>query len=155
MVVTLAQFAVFFGYLLIVHNRFGIQESISKSAYAWESQKRDRKYYFMAMCWALAILNLFQDMGTWGFLTSASLFFTGITTDFLENRAHSLYLHYVGAIGAISCSLIGLWALHGIWIPAIVFVIASVITYRFSGKNYIWWIEVEAFILILTGYRMR
>lgn len=149
--ITALQFIVFFGYLFIIYKRFGILQSISHSAYKWVGYKR---YWFMAMCWLLAGLNLAQGMGGYGVLTSTGLLFAGITVRYLDNPAHSLYLHYIGAKIAIISAFLGLIFLHGIILPLGLFALSCVLIIKFS-KNPIWWLEVTAFSLILSGYALR
>lgn len=148
--ITLAQFIVFTTYLVVIYKRFSVLESISHSSYEFVGDKR---YWFMAMCWALAFLNLAQGMEGWGVATSAGLLFAGITINW-EQRP-SYYIHFAGAVTAILSSLIGLYILNDIIAPTILLVFFALITYLFNVKNWLWWIEVQAFLLILIGYTMR
>gem|GEM_PF-4301487 len=148
--ITIAQLTIFIVYIIVTYRLFGIPDSISSTAYHFGE---DRKYYFMLMCWALAFLNLFQGMEGWGFLTSAGLLFTGVTMEYRENLAHSKILHGVAAGIAISSALIGLGLLYDVWLPLVLFLSLSIIL--FNKENAIWWIEIIAFLLILTGYILK
>ena len=149
--ITLAQFSVLTLYLIIIYKRFGILESISHSSYEWLGNER---YWFLVMCWVLGFLNLAQGMGGWGFWTSAGLFATGITVKWMESGSVEFYLHSIGAVTAVLVGFIGLWVVHGIWIPFAIFAVIASITWN-ALPNRIWWIEVQAFLLILIGYMLR
>ena len=148
MVITALQILVLSAYLLAVYNRYGILQSISHSTYKWVGNQR---YWFTAMCWSLGALNLAQGMEGWGVLTTAGLMFAGITVDWMK---FARGLHFVGAVLAIFGSFIGIWVMHGITIPFGIFLIMAFSTYHFT-RNYVWWIEIQAFALILISYALR
>ena len=149
--ITALQFAVLTLYLLVVTKRFGILESISHSTYSWLGNER---YYFTAMCWILAGLNLGQGMEGWGVLTAGALGFTGITVNWMESGSSAFWVHSVGAFTAILSAFIGIWVLHGIWIPFALFALMAIATYL-TSRNFVWWIEIQAFALILISYMLR
>lgn len=146
--ITLAQFAVFTTYLIVIWKRFEILESISSSTYEWIGNQR---YWFTAMCWGLGVLNLFQGMGGWGVLVALAMGVTGITINYRENGRT---LHNIGAVTAILGGLIALWVVNGVWLPLGLFIPIAICLW-FIANNRIWWIEIVAFGLILIGYILR
>jgi len=144
--VTALQFVVFSVYLLFVYKRFEILESISHSTYEW-----NEPYLFTLMCWSLAVLNLLQGMEGWGVLTSAGLMFAGITVDWMNTGG---WLHFIGAVTAIVSAFVGVFVMYGIWLPFAIFVVIATLTYL-NKVNWLWWVEVQAFMLILISYLLR
>lgn len=149
--VTILQAFVFFGYLTLIYDRFGLLESVSHSTYEWVG---NRRYRFMAMCWTLAILNLFQGMGVWGVATTVGLLATGVTLDWKGDVAWKNWMHLIGAVTAILSGLLGLYFVHGMVLPIVLFLASCYPMYRVS-RHYVWWLEVIAVALILIGYAMR
>ena len=148
--ITLAHFAVLSAYLIVIYKKFGFLDSISHSTYRWEG---DQAYYFMAMCWALAFLNLAQGMEGWGVLTSAGLLFTGITIKWMDDST-GFWVHTIGAIVTVLAPFIGIWIMHGIFIPFGIFAMLAVASYFILNK-FVYWIEIQAFGLILISYSLR
>jgi hypothetical protein len=146
MAITALQFVVFSVYLLFVYKRFEILESISHSTYEW-----NEPYLFTLMCWSLALLNLFQGMQGWGVLTSVGLMLAGITVDWM-NKHNTI--HFIGAVTAILSAFVGVFVMYGIWIPFAIFVVVATLTY-INKVNWLWWVEVQAFMLILISYLLR
>ena len=104
----------------------------------------------MAMCWSLAFLNLFQGMGAWGIATSAGLIMTGIAMDW-QGELYKRITHMVGAVLAISAGLVGLFFVHGVYLPVLIFCIGIYPIYK-ATDDFVWWIEVMAVTLILIAY---
>jgi hypothetical protein len=144
--VTALQFVIFSVYLLFVYKRFEILESISHSTYEW-----NEPYLFTLMCWSLALLNLLQGMEGWGVLTSAGLMFAGITVDWMNTGG---WVHFIGAVTAILSAFVGVFVMYGIWIPFAIFVVVATLTY-INKVNWLWWVEIQAFMLILISYLLR
>jgi hypothetical protein len=144
--ITALQFVVFSVYLVFVYQRFEILESISHSTYEW-----NEPYLFTLMCWSLALLNLFQGMEGWGVLTSAGLMFAGITVNWMNTGG---WVHFIGAVTAIVSAFVGVFVMYGIWIPFAIFMVVAILTYL-NKVNWLWWVEVEAFMLILISYLLR
>ena len=136
--------------MLFIIQRYGILPSISDSTYRLEGQSR---WLFLAFLWSVGFLNLFQGLGAWGFWATACLLFAGITIDHREQGANTRVIHIVGATGAIIFSLIGLWVIYEIWFPVVLIGIFTYILY--NHKNFIWWIEIAAFVVIYGAYLLR
>lgn len=148
--ITSLQLVIITTYVTFIYRRYGVLTSISASTYYLE--KNDR-YYFLGFLWAISILNLFQGMEEFGFLTACGLIFTGITIDHESSGAHTDRVHQVGTIGAIIAAFSGLYFLYGMWIPTAILLTGVAVLYR--TKNFIWWIEIVAFALILGSYYLR
>ena len=59
-------------------------------------------------------------------------------------------IHYLGAVLGIVLSLGGL-LLNGIWLPLVIWVLGSGIMRYLKIQNFIWWVEMLAFITIIGG----
>ena len=149
-IITLLQILVITIYVAFIYKRYGKLASISASTYYLEGNDR---WYFLAFLWSVAFLNLFQGMEVYGFLGAAGLMFTGITIDHESSAAHTDRVHQVGTVGAIIAMFIGLWVIHGMWIPTAVLAISTALLYK--NRYFIWWIEIIAFALVMISYLLR
>lgn len=150
MLISSLQLIVFSTYIIYIATRFGILESISDSTYYLRGQE---KWYFLIFLWSLGVLNLFQGLELYGFLSTAGLFFTGITIKHKSFRAFTRSVHILGAVSAISLAMIGLALIHNMWWIFIPTIMSALVLIR--DKNIIWWIEVVAFISIIIGYFLK
>lgn len=156
LLITVLQLLVFISYVGYVWYKFGVLEAISTSAKKFNGND---KLWFLAFCWSLGFLNLFQGMEGWGFGTMAGLMFTGITFKFYENIAHGKLLHIVAAAVAIILGFVGLGVLHDMWWLMVLygFIIALILVdpYIYINSKKLWWVEVFGFLIIMFGYYIR
>lgn len=150
MILTLTQAVIFTAYLFFIKRRYGKLTSISASTY---SLKGNERWYFLLFLWSLAILNVFQGLSVWGFLTSAGLLFTGITINHDGDFKPENTLHTIAAIASIAIAALGMFFLHGMLFPAVVLTICTLTL--FKNRTFIWDIEVIAFYTILFSYLLR
>jgi len=90
------------------------------------------------------------------FISGSGLCFVGAATNFLSKGAHTNVVHYVGAFLGIAGALFGLWFDYGILFPLIVFgggTIFVLVTDKIENK--IWWVEILAFVTIISGLLWR
>ena len=150
MIVTLAQIAVFFGFIAYIVKRFGIITSISDSVYFFKTNER---VYFTIALWTIALLNYFQPMDMYGAVASGMLFFTGVTINFKSNAAHGNIVHYLSAGTALLISVLGLMIMHGLWYLPIPIILLCGLAYYLGGfKYFVWWLEIIVFVHIMIGY---
>lgn len=148
--ITLVQLAVFLGYAWYIYQRYGILTSISASTY---TLPREEKWKFVAFLFTVGLLNVFQEMGMYGALSMAGLMFTGVTLNHASSAAHTDKVHFVGTVGAIVATFIGLWVLHGMWLPLVI--VAGAAAALYHTKNFIWWIEIIAMSVAMGAYLFR
>jgi len=148
--ITILQAVIFTAYLFFIKRRYGKLTSISASTYYLEKLER---WWFLGFLWSLAILNLFQGMEQWGFLTSVGLIFTGLTIDHDGNFKTENTLHTIAAISAIVVGALGMFFMYGMLFPMVTIGIATLTL--FKNKTFIWDIEVIAFYIILFSYLLR
>jgi len=146
--ITSLQLVIIVIYVSFIYRRYGVIGSISTSSYKLKGQER---WYFTAFLWGIAILNLFQGLGLYGVITTAGLIFSGITIE--HRRFGGRQFHYVGTIIAILAAFSGLFFLYGMWIPTVALLVGIALLYK--NENFIWWIEIVAFGLVLGSYYLR
>ena len=78
------------------------------------------------------------------------LFWVGTYTQFRDETPIKGTIHYLGAVLGIVLSLVGL-SLNGIWLPLIIWIVGSGLLKLVKIKNWIWWVEILAFLVIIFG----
>lgn len=147
MIETTIQLIVFTAYIIFLIRRFGVLESISKSAYALQGRS---KFIFTIVLVVLAIANINQPIGVFANITTLGLFFTGATVTFKRKGTATPILHYIGAGSAIVSAMIGLAVIHGLYW---VFLPTALVLIKLrEDARLIWWIELAAFYSIILGY---
>ena len=149
MIVTTLQIIVLLIFINYLVNTFGVLPSISNSTYRL---RKNERFYFTLTIWTIAFLNYFQPMEMYGALASGLLFFTGATIVYKNEHGFSREIHYISAVLAIVVTLIGLYVLHGFWLPTILTLILSLPFYIYDKKNIIWWFELVTFSIIFLTY---
>lgn len=147
---TTLQLLIFFGYTYFIYQRYGKLTSISASTYNLQGLE---KWYFLAFLGSVGTLNFFQELGAWGFFAGAFLWFAGITINHAEPKGHSDIVHAIGTVGAIVLTYLGLWILHGFWIPTALLALCIALLYK--DKYFIWWIEIIAMSIAMITYFFR
>lgn len=145
--VTLAQILILVLYVGFIWKRYGVLSSISASTYELEGQS---KYLFWAFLVSIGFLNLFQGLGVYGFLATASIAFTGTTVDHASSSAYTSQVHLIATVLAVVFSYVGLIAVHGAWLPLGFLVAGGVIASQ--QDNWIWWAEIWAFAVLFATY---
>lgn len=155
MIITSIQALVFVSYIGYIIYRFGVLPSISESWYKLETLRIGP--LFTLFCWTLSSLMLFQTNETtgWFFASGAGLAFVGAATMFKWSGAHTDKVHGLGAVFGIAGALIGLGVEYNNWMPTGVFVAIGAILSAFKVKNTIWWVEIVAFLCVISGLFYR
>jgi|AntRauTorckE6833_2_1112554.scaffolds.fasta_scaffold00137_57 hypothetical protein len=146
---TILQLVVFIAYIWYIVKRFGVLESISDSTYNLEGSSRA---WFLGFLGSIGILNLAQPMGMFGAIAMALLWFTGTTISHKSPNGYTRIIHIISAVGAISISFVGLFILHGLWIPSAIVVAIAPVIYLKDRSRFVWWVECVAFIALITTY---
>ena len=153
--ITLAQAAIFIAYISFIISKYGVQPSISESFY--KLQETRLGFLFTLFCWGLASLMIFQSNETTPlfFFSAVGLGFVGTATLFKWSGAMTDKVHGAGAGIGIACGLAGLYFEYHMWEPFVGFILATGALLLLKVKNHIWWIEIMAFIAIITGLLLR
>lgn len=155
MIITSLQALVFLFYIGFIVYRFGVLPSISESWYKLEPFRMG--FLFTLFCWSLSMLMLFQTNETTGlfFASGTGLGFVGAATMFKSTAALTDKVHGAGAVVGILSALLGLGVEYNNWIPMAVFVGIGATLSAFNVKNKIWWIEIVAFLCVISGLFYR
>jgi hypothetical protein len=89
------------------------------------------------------------------FFSGAGLAFVGAASEFKWTGANTHIVHYLGAVLGIGCASMALYFESGLWQPAISIVLFSAFCSINKTKNAIFWVEIVAFVAIITGLIVR
>lgn len=144
--IPIIQTIVFFIYLIFLVKRYGVLDSISDSWY----QEGEQNYLFILFLLGIGIPAILLLEPAF-IITGSLLCVVGAMAAFKLNKFVGT-IHAVATTGAIIAALVGT-AIHGIWFPAIIAGLATlVINHKgFQIKNTTWWTEVACFLAIELG----
>ena len=135
---------------ILWRNNWKVLHSVSDSWYILKQKEYHEEILFTIFTYLLGIGLILQYYHSFlFFIGGMGLFWVGTQTQF---RGESIKgtIHYVGAVLAIVLSLIGLLT-QGVWIPLLICGIGGGIMYLTKIKNFIWWVEMLAFLTIIVG----
>jgi hypothetical protein len=144
-IITYIQLAIFIFYVGYVWLKVGVLPSISESYY----QINERWMFTIILCWGLGLSNVMRG-SEWYFFSGAALCFTGAASSF-KDWSVTKHVHNAGAVLCILLSIIGL-AYQGVYYTAVPIVAFSLVAILSKMPNRIWWIEVVAFLSIISGF---
>lgn len=152
MILTLIQGLIFISYITFLLIKFGKPlPSISDS---WYQLKGLENSLFTWFCWGIGFLMFFQTNGNspFFFISGVGISLVGVATMFKLDKYTSI-IHSTGAIICIFSAFIGLWVERDIFLPFILFgATASILSLKsLKIKNKTWWVEIVAFLYIITG----
>jgi len=142
-------FPIYVTYILW-RNNWKVLHSISDSWYILKKQETHEEILFTIFTYLLGIGTLLQYyIHPLFFLAGMGFFWVGTQTQF---RGESIKgtIHYIGAVLGIFLSLFGL-LLNGVWLPPLIMFIGLVGIRHFKIPNFIWWVEILAFLTIIGG----
>jgi len=148
------QTLLFLSYLGMLFIRFRRPlPSISESWY----QLGRQKHLFTLFCVLVGMLMFFQTDGSTGFyfMSGVGLCFTGVAAEFRSRAAHTNIVHYVGAVMFMLGGLLGLYFESGLLWPLVLTILGILTLSFFKARNLIFWAEIWAGVLILSGLYMR
>lgn len=153
MITTLVQTLVFTTYITFLY--LYCKKTLSSISQSYYELPNSISYLFTFFCWGIGVPMIFQG-GPLFFISGAGLCFVGASTNFLSKGAHTNIVHYVGAFLGIVGALLGLWIEYDIIFPSIIFSGGTITLLVLKQiKNKIWWIEILAFVNIITGLLCR
>ena len=143
-------------YILYIlwRNNWKVLHSVSDSWYKLKQHERHEEIFFTIFTYFLGIGTLLQYyLHPIFFLAGMGFFWVGTQTQF---RGESIKetIHYLGAVLGIGGSLIGL-GLTFSWIPLLIMLGGVGIMKLLKITNFLWWVEILAFILVIGGLWVR
>ena len=138
---------------ILWRNNWKVLHSISDSYYMLKKKEQHEEILFTLFTFFLGIGLILQYYHSFLFFPAGmGLFWVGTQTQFKSTVSIKGTIHYIGAVLAIVLSLIGL-GLNDVWFPLLLMGIGSPIIYvvREDEKDWIWWIEILAFLTIIWG----
>lgn len=139
-------------YILYIlwRNNWKVLHSVSDSWYILKGHERHEEIYFTIFTYFLGIGTLLQYyLHPLFFLGGMGFFWVGTQTQFRGESVKET-IHYLGAVLGIGCSLIGL-GLTLSWIPLLLLLLGGGIMKLLKITNFLWWIEMLAFLVIIIG----
>ena len=135
---------------ILWRNNWKVLHSVSDSWYILKQHERNEEILFTIFTYFLGIGTLLQYyIHPLFFFAGMGFFWVGTQTQF---RGISIKetIHYLGAVLGIGGSLIGL-GLTFSWIPLLLMLIGGGIMKLLKINNFLWWVEILAFILVIVG----
>lgn len=135
----------FFGYITFLLIKF--KEPLSSISESWYALKKLGPL-FTLWCFGLAIiLAMYSEVLL--FLAGASLGFVGAAAMFKDKMID--VIHYVGATFSILFGFLYICLYANLWSLLVVFIFFVSMMLLKGTKNIIWWAELLAFALIVSG----
>ncbi len=139
-------------YILYIlwRNNWKVLHSVSDSWYVLKQKERNEEILFTIFTYFLGIGTILQYyLNPIFFIGGMGFFWVGTQTQF---RGESIKetIHYLGAVLGIGGSLIGL-SLIGVWVPLLIMLVGGGIMKLLKINNFLWWVEILAFILVIGG----
>ena len=143
----------FFGYVIYIWKRYGIQSSVSESYYRLP---RNLQWLFTLAAWGYALPAMIIGLDLTGnglvFLAGTGIAFVGASPAFKGiNMEHTV--HVIGALVGITAAQLFL-IVEGYWYITLLFAIFSGLAFisKYFYNNFIWWVEILAFLSVSITY---
>lgn len=144
----------FFGYISYIYKKFGILPSISESYYHLPLKL---KFLFTLFCYFISIpsmmLGILLKDSVLMLLAGISISFVGATSTFKDKLTRPI--HIISAITGIILSNLAIMINFNLLYVSLIFLFLSVIIFLLRKKyfkNYVWWIEILAFLSIFYTF---
>lgn len=135
---------------ILWRNNWKVLHSVSDSWYVLKQHERHEEILFTIFTYFLGIGTLLQYyIHPLFFLAGMGFFWVGTQTQF-KGESIKETIHYLGAVLGIGLSLIGL-GLTFSWIPLLLMLVLGGIGKLLKITNFLWWVEILAFILVIGG----
>lgn len=139
-----------YSYWLAEVKGYGVLTSVSASSYVLP---KDERKIFYGVLTVVGLINMAMvlTLGSFAFLASVGLMFAGVTLN--HSRAPGKIPHTVGTILSIVATFVGIIWLFGIWLPASLAAIGSLLIFLWpTVDNKIWYIEHYNMALAMITY---
>lgn len=134
---------VFLTYIIFIWSKYGVQTSISESYYVLSKRLHPLFTFF---CWGCAIPAIILGSSALMFFAGAGIAFVGAATQMHEKFVRKI--HVTAAIAGITFGHLAIIFQYNMWWLTAIFIVLSLLIIIFKEKNYIWWIEIMAFLSI-------
>lgn len=136
---------------ILWRNEWKVLHSISDSWYILKQRGKGEEILFTLFCYILGFgLVLQYPYSVTFFFGGMGMFWVGTYTQFRDVVTIKGTIHYLGAVLGIVLTLVGL-SLNGIWLPIFIWVLGTSLMKLLKVKNFIWWVEILAFLVIIFG----
>jgi hypothetical protein len=138
---------------ILWRNDWKVLHSISDSYYILKKKERNEEILFTLFTFFLGIGTILQyPLSPLFFFSGMGFFWVGTQTQFKSDISIKGTIHYIGAVIGIVGSLIGL-GLNGMWLPLLIMGLGTPLIWwlRNQKGDFIWWVEILAFISIIYG----
>jgi len=149
-IIILVTRVIFYMYVLAVWLVFGLHKSISKSYLTLK--KHNVGVFFFILCAALGIMIFNVSTGILPAIAAFFIIAVGVASQITDTFIHKI--HMVFAIGSISFVYLSIIIDNGNYMYPLIFAVGAIIILIFDRKNYIWWIEILAFEIIVRFYNI-
>lgn len=148
----------FTGYLIIIYWLFGWIPSISQSYYEFQARYGNKYTWLFTVVLALFAmpimvygLNRFEgnNFQFLFFLAPTGILFTAFAPQFKESLTSNV--HYIGALVGIICGILAIILILKLYLAVFCWFILCGLIYGFKINNYLYWVEVISFYLILIA----
>jgi hypothetical protein len=151
--ITIIQLIVFITYIGYLVSKFGILPSISESYYALMDLKKSYLFFLFTSALGVTMILQAQDQHAWYLISGIGLMFVGAASLFKVTEDGTAAIHYIGAVVGIVGALIGHIEVYNLLWPVGIYLGGTLIILAvFRNNNYIWWMEILAFITIIAGF---
>ena len=139
-------FFIFYIYVFYIWYNYGVLPSISDS---WYVLPQNKKIFFTLYSWGLSFTVFLLTTTIFMYLSALGLLFVGAATAFKNKFVN--YIHTIGAIFSILFSQMSIYFDYNMAYVNIISISSILILFltRKFVKNYLWWIEIIAFIAII------
>lgn len=145
----LIMLAVFFGYILFIVFKYGVQKSVSQSFYVLP---KNINFLFTLFCWGFVLPAMILSENGLMFFAGAGIGFVGAAAAYKGNKMTNS-IHMTGAYAGILLSQLSIFFNFDLLYVNIVFFSLILLIFLISKltkiKNLIWWIEIFAFLSIV------
>jgi len=137
---------------ILWRNNWKVLHSVSDSYYILKRKEQHEEIFFTIFTFFLGIGTILQYIHSpIFFMAGMGFFWVGTQTQFRDSEVSIKgTIHYIGAVIGIVGSLIGL-LLNGIWIPLLLMGGGVTLMKYLKISNFIWWVELLAFLTIIGG----
>ena len=137
------------GYLYYIVLRYGVQRSISQTYYTI-----GKKWWFTLILWGMAIPIIIVglevlDGSPLMFCAGVSICFVGAAPLFKVKKALETKVHLAGSYMGVGLGTLSVIIDFGYWKLGLGYLLFVVLSMIFKYKNFVWWIEVAAYLMLL------
>ena len=143
-ILLIAQALVFSSYVWAISKDYGVQPSISASYYVLPE---NLKSLFWLFCFFTGIAFPFIMETPLAVAACGGLWLVGAAAAYKLGKT-AMTAHLIGSYSAILLALLAIWLKWNMPYPIVAFALIAGLFHFAKVKNFVWWVEVFAFIII-------